>query len=146
MNPAVQQLAQLRILKAGIAEAEKRLEAEVKTWATDTGADRFHTEWGHVSVTTPKPRLRVTDRQAFTRWVAGHCPSAMTQSVNPAWEKQILSAGGVVDFETGECSIPAGLGEVQGAEYVTVRLDKRVKEEAAATVIAALPMMCEVTA
>lgn len=77
------------------------------------------TEVGTVSRNRPSTGWTVTDREAFTAWVAEHYPEAIvtTRSVVPAWEKELLASP--VDKETGE--IPPGLEEKTSTPGIVVK-------------------------
>ena len=53
------------------------------------------TDLGMVYVSDPKGTLRVVDEAAFVAWVQANHPDAIIPTVNPAWQRTLLSAGKV---------------------------------------------------
>ena len=51
------------------------------------------TDLGMVYVSDPKGTLRVVDEAAFVAWVQANHPDAIIPTVNPAWQRALLSAG-----------------------------------------------------
>lgn len=76
-------------------------------------------EIGTVSRNRPSTGWAVTDREAFTAWVAETYPEAIvtTRSVVPAWEKELLTSP--VDKTTGE--VPPGLEEKTSTPGIVVK-------------------------
>lgn len=77
------------------------------------------TEVGTVSRNRASTGWAVTDRDAFTAWVAENYPEAIvtTRSVVPAWERELLASP--VDKVTGE--VPPGLEEKTSTPGVVVK-------------------------
>lgn len=89
---------------------------------------------GHVTVANGSTRAKVTNEDAFTKWVADNHPDEIVQAVRPSYVNKILSDakhyGQAVDVTSGEL-IP-GVDVAVGNPYVTVKL-----AEDAAEIIAA---------
>jgi hypothetical protein len=77
------------------------------------------TEIGTVSRNRVSTGYVVTDREAFTEWVAENYPDAIVtaRSVVPAWERELLADP--VDKATGE--VPPGLEEKTSTPGVVVK-------------------------
>lgn len=77
------------------------------------------TEIGTVSRNRPSTGWAVTDRDAFTAWVAETYPEAIvtTRTVVPSWEKELLASP--IDKTTGE--VPPGLEEKASTPGIVVK-------------------------
>ena len=80
------------------------------------------TTMGVCLVSDPKGTLKITDQQAFTRWVAANHPDAIIPTVNPAWQRALLAKGA---DENGE--VPDGCEIITGAPVLSVRPSERAK-------------------
>jgi len=111
--------------------AVKATEAEyaekVYAAAAETGADRWRTPFGLVTVARRKPTIGVTDEQALTAWVAENHPSEIvtTVTVRDSFRRSVLERlgdghdGTVIDTETGEVITWATV--IEGSPYLSVR-------------------------
>jgi len=136
-------LAELLTVEVELARLSARrddmravLKAEGLRQADDSGAAP---SWrvkglGAVALVMPEPSRRVVDEPLFGSWVRCHYPEKLISVPNPTWTSDLL-AKAVWDFclvnpDTGE--VIEGAAEVPRAPYLTVRLEKAAKDEAAA--------------
>jgi len=133
---AVLEAAVLKELKARNDATRARVQGTLKpgdrrtVWLDDA-------EIGTVSRNRPSTGWAVTDREAFTAWVAETYPEAIvtTRSVVPAWEKELLASG--VDKATGE--VPPGLEEKTSTPGVVVKPNATGTARAVEMMLGGLP-------
>lgn len=97
--------------------------------------DDVGTDFGTVSFAAGRPAAKVTDEQAFLRWVVARYPTEVEQVVRAAFRKRLLDAvtgaGDPVDTSTGEV-IP-GVEVVAGKPYLVVRSTAEAQTRISAT-------------
>lgn len=120
-------VAILSALRSRVAEAyeiARNDTAEVMDAGDRKSARLGSGELGKVVKTNGSTRAKITDEQAFTKWVAQHHPDEVIQAVRQSYLNKVLADakhyGQGVDTATGEL-IP-GVDVVQGNPYVTVKL------------------------
>lgn len=117
----IRDLARRAVGEKAILDAAKELNDQTRAALLEAmgAGDRLMVgTLGSVTRTAPKPTYRVTDREAFTAWVAEHFPEAIvtTRTVVPAWEADAIKTGHTPDGE----EIP-GVQLVEGGSYLQVR-------------------------
>lgn len=140
---AATRVAILAALKAKVLEAYELARAEASE-RMDPG-DRKAAQLGggalgHVTVATGSTRAKVTNDDAFTKWVADNHPDEIVQAVRRSYVTKVLDDakhyGQAVDVTTGEL-IP-GVDVTLGKPYVTVKLADDAGQTIAANWDAAL--------
>ena len=86
------------------------------------------TDLGMVYVSDPRGTLRVVDEAAFVAWVQANHPGAIIPTVNPAWQRALLSAGCDTNGE-----VPDGCETVVGRPTLTVKPTDEARALAAST-------------
>lgn len=124
MIPAAQHAA-FKALKAGVDEAIRLTQDEALEEAARTGADRWRTPYGTVSVAARKDAVEVVDERALLDYVREHAPTELVEQVRDSFRKALLArltlAGDqVVDATTGEVVPWAGV-KPGGQDYLSVR-------------------------
>ena len=126
---AANTLAILGIIKKKVAELETQYRYAViadtepgEKRNAKAGTDRT----AQVYMSDPAPAWRVTDRDAFVKWIETHRPDEIvtTSSVRESFEKAVRADGGVIDEATGEVVEVPGLSLVPGNPTLTVKLDR----------------------
>lgn len=143
MNP-IDKYAALRALEHGISGAVAVAAEEVEQLRKLTRAKSFESDWGSISVTTPKPTISY-DPAALLEWAQAHMPhevipehtEVVPAAVRPTLAKTLevrfqLVDGEVIDTETGE-AIPFAK-VTQRPEYLAMRMPADKKAEAVAYV------------
>lgn len=131
-------LAVLKVLEAKIAEvqADHRAQArhalhtgdQVAAYLTPEDAKAGRNALGRLGKSKPRESWRVTDVDAFTRWVEENRPTEI--ETKPAVRNSYLTAvlaackvdGGILDPATGEVVCPPGIELGLGDPVVTMRL------------------------
>lgn len=142
MIPAAKHAA-LKALKAGLDAAIDRTQDDTLAEATESGADRWRTAFGSVSVSQKQDSVEVADEAAFLRWVREHAPAEVVEQVRDSYRKAVLKQlqpgpdGTVVDARTGEVVEWAAV-RPGGTRYLSVRDGADAKQAATAMVLAHL--------
>lgn len=88
-------------------------------------ADTAGNNLGTVTLSAGRKGAKVTDPQAFARWVAKKYPTETTVAVNAAFQKRLLdaatAAGDPVDGIAADGELIPGVEISEGEPYVTVR-------------------------
>ena len=132
---AVDKLAAIAALKAGLTAAESEVKQEILALAVATGARNF----AHgIYVAHRSATVGIADDAAFIAWVQQNAPGEIVPTVRDSYRKAIEAQlvqvdGDVVLKGTGEAVDWAGVG-TDGEPYVGVKLDPQVKAEAVALV------------
>jgi len=121
MTPA-ERFAALRTLEAALKHVLADAGEATIQHGSDTGADRWRTPWGTVSVAVRDDKPSISDEAALLAWVKDNHPGEVVETVRPAFTKALLERaaiidGMVIDTATGEALPWAGIRE--GAVYVT---------------------------
>ena len=132
---AVDKLAAIAALKAGLTAAEAELKHEVLALADATGARNF----AHgIYVARRSAGVQIADDAAFIAWVQQNAPGEIVPTVRDSYRKaieaQLVQVGDDVVLKgTGEAVDWADVG-TDGEPYVGVKLDPQVKAAAVAAV------------
>lgn len=131
-----ERLAALKRLREGVDAAIEVLSDRTKLAADETGADRWRTDFGTVSIAERKPSVYVKDPKAFLEHVRKSDPEAIEESVAEWKRKAIMTAlrihDGKVFWADDTLSAPPvpWAGVKPGTRYVTVRSDDDTKNQA----------------
>lgn len=131
-----ERLAALKRLRDGVDAAIEVLSDRTKLAADETGADRWRTDFGTVSIAERKPAVYIRDQKAFVEHVRKSDPEAIEESVAEWKRKAIMTALRIHDgkvFWAGDLlnapPVPWA-GVKPGSRYVTVRADEDAKSQA----------------
>ncbi len=139
---AAEKLMAIKGLIAGLQAAEAAQKDGILDLKSQLGASSFKTALGGVSVSTPKPKITVTDEAGLLAWVEEHFASEVEtiRRVRPHSREVLL--GQLVmdgsDVVTAEGEVVTWATVTQGEEYVTARLSSDVKAVATEQVRTAL--------
>jgi len=106
MTPG-ERFAALKTLEAAVkAVAGEAADAAIEH-GSDTGADRWRTEYGTVVIATRKDAPVIADEAGLLAWAKEHAPTEVVETVRPTFAKILMDrcvivGDDVIDTATGE--------------------------------------------
>jgi len=122
MMTAAERFAALKTLEVAVKALASDAAEQAIQQGSDTGADRWRTEYGTVVIATRKDAPVIADEQGLVTWALEHAPSEVIQTVRPTFAKILMDrctvdGYDVIDTTTGEV-LPFAMVR-QGTTYVT---------------------------
>ena len=106
MTPS-ERFAALKTLEAAVKAVASEAGEVAIQHGSDTGADRWRTEYGTVVIATRKDAPVIADEAGLLQWVKENAPTEIVETVRPAYAKMLMDrcavdGDTVIDTATGE--------------------------------------------